>query len=69
MTSAQRAEATCRIAFGIQVVLGTLVNAILNDPGPLSLADRAMVDQLGHCLTLLVQAPAKPTPPGPRRGR
>lgn len=70
MTSTERAETTRRIAFGMQVVLGTLVNAILNDPGPLSLADRAMVDQLGHCLTLLLQAPtAAPPTTAPNRRR
>ncbi len=44
------------IAFGFQVVLGTLVNAILNDPGPLSIHDREMEERLSNCLLLLLQA-------------
>ena len=44
------------IAFGFQVVLGTLVNAILNDPGPLSLASKEMETRLAGCLLLLLQA-------------
>jgi len=37
-------------------VLGTLVNAILNDPGPLSLHDKEMEVRLGKCLLLLLEA-------------
>jgi len=48
------------IAFGFQVVLGTLVNAILNDPGPLSLHDQEMEDRLSGCLLLLLEAEMKP---------
>lgn len=44
------------IAFGFQVVLGTLVNSILNDPGPLSLSSKEMETRLAGCLTLLLQA-------------
>jgi hypothetical protein len=36
MGRANKAAKARAIAFGFQVVLGTLVNAILNDPGPLS---------------------------------
>jgi AcrR family transcriptional regulator len=48
------------IAFGFQVVLGTLVNAILNDPGPLSIHDKEMEDRLSGCLLLLLEAEMKP---------
>ena len=48
------------IAIGFQVVLGTLVNAILNDPGPLSIQDREMEVRLGNCLLLLLQAEMTP---------
>ncbi len=52
-----RATAKSRtIAFGLQVVLGTLVNAILNDPGPLSLRSKEMETRLANCLLLLLQA-------------
>jgi AcrR family transcriptional regulator len=49
------------IAFGFQVVLGTLVNAILNDPGPLSLHDEEMEVRLSGCLLLLLEAEMRPT--------
>jgi AcrR family transcriptional regulator len=52
----RRAAKTRTIAFGFQVVLGTLVNAILNDPGPLSLHDKEMEVRLGNCLLLLLEA-------------
>jgi AcrR family transcriptional regulator len=50
------------IAFGFQVVLGTLVNAILNDPGPVSLRDGEMEARLGLCLLQILQAEMKTTP-------
>jgi AcrR family transcriptional regulator len=50
------------IAFGFQVVLGTLVNAILNDPGPLSLHDKEMETRLSGCLSLLLEAEMKAVP-------
>ena len=60
-----RAAAKTRgIAFGIQVVLGTLVNAILNDPGPLSIHDDEMEVRLSNCLLLLLEAEMKKTSPG-----
>jgi AcrR family transcriptional regulator len=64
-------EKTRSIAFGLQVVLGTLVNAILNDPGPLALKDREMEQRLGSCLILLLEAertaPRKPRRASPRK--
>ena len=42
------------------MVLGTLVNAILNDPGPLSIHDKEMEDRLSGCLLLLLEAEMKP---------
>ena len=58
-----KAAKTRAIAFGIQVVLGTLVNAILNNPGPLSIHDREMETRLSGCLLLLLQAEMRATPP------
>lgn len=49
------------IAFGFQVVFGTLVNAILNDPGPVSLRDGEMEARLGLCLLQTLQAEMKTT--------
>ena len=48
MGPGRKAAKTRAIAFGFQVVLGTLVNAILNDPGPLSLHDREMEERLAR---------------------
>jgi AcrR family transcriptional regulator len=56
MGKGRKAAKTRAIAFGFQVVLGTLVNAILNDPGPLSLHDKEMEVRLGNCLLLLLEA-------------
>ncbi|MBR0816397.1 TetR/AcrR family transcriptional regulator [Bradyrhizobium liaoningense] len=56
MGKGRKAAKTRTIAFGFQVVLGTLVNAILNDPGPLSLSSKEMETRLAGCLLLLLQA-------------
>jgi AcrR family transcriptional regulator len=50
------------IAFGFQVVLGTLVNAILNDPGPITIGDPEMEARLAVCLLQLLQAEMKTAP-------
>jgi AcrR family transcriptional regulator len=60
MGKGRAAAKTRGIAFGFQVVLGTLVNAILNDPGPLSIHDREMEDRLSGGLLLLLDAEMKP---------
>lgn len=64
MGRGNKAAKTRAIAFGFQVVLGTLVNAILNDPGPLSIHDKEMEARLGHCLLLLLQAEMTAGPAG-----
>ncbi len=56
MGNGRKAAKTRAIGFGFQVVLGTLINAILNDPGPLSVHDGEMEDRLSNCLLLLLQA-------------
>jgi AcrR family transcriptional regulator len=56
MGKGRGAAKTRAIAFGLQVVLGTLVNAILNDPGPLSLRSKEMETRLAFCLSVLLQA-------------
>ena len=56
MGKGRKAAKTRGIAFGFQVMLGTLVNAILNDPGPLSLHDKEMEVRLGNCLLQLLEA-------------
>ena len=59
MGKGRRAAKSRAIAFGFQVVLGTLVNAILNDPGPLSLHDKELKARLSDCLLLLLEAEMK----------
>jgi hypothetical protein len=49
------------------VVLGTLVNAILNDPGPLSIHDKEMEERLSACLVLVLESGMKPSAPGRRK--
>jgi AcrR family transcriptional regulator len=59
MGRGREAAKTKAIAFGFQVVLGTLVNAILNDPGPLSVHDDEMELRLSGCLLGLLEAEMK----------
>jgi len=59
MGKGRRAAKSRAIAFGFQVVLGTLVNAILNDPGPLSLHDAELKVRLSGSLLLLLEAEMK----------
>jgi AcrR family transcriptional regulator len=56
MGKSRKAAKTRAIAFGYQMVLGTVVNAILNDPGPLSLRDKEMETRLSSALRLMLQA-------------
>jgi hypothetical protein len=56
MGKGRRAARSRSIAFGFQVVLGTLVNAILNDPGPLSLHDAELEVRLANLLRQLLEA-------------
>jgi AcrR family transcriptional regulator len=62
MGKGRKAAKTRAVAFGFQVVLGTLVNAILNDPGPLALRDDEMEIRLSNCLLLLLEAEMKVAP-------
>jgi AcrR family transcriptional regulator len=56
----RRAAKSRTIAFGFQVTFGTLVNAILNDPGPLSIHDDEMAVRLSACLLQLLEAELRP---------
>lgn len=56
MGKGRRAARSRTIAFGFQAVLGTLVNAILNDPGPLSLHDRELEARLSNLLRQVLEA-------------
>jgi AcrR family transcriptional regulator len=55
-----RAAKVRTIGFGFQVVFGTLVNAVLNDPGPLSIGDAEMTERLSLCLLQQLEAVAAP---------
>ena len=47
-----RGDAAHRLTVAFQVVIGTMINAALNDPGPLSIEDDAMTEALAQMLTL-----------------
>lgn len=51
-------DALSRLKIGFQLVIATMVNAALNDPGPLHLNDIAMTDALTQMLALYVSASA-----------
>jgi AcrR family transcriptional regulator len=49
-------HALSRLTTAFQTVIATMINAALNDPGPLGLADEAMTTALAEMLTLYVMA-------------
>jgi AcrR family transcriptional regulator len=51
-----REDAQQRLAIGFQIVIGTMINAALNDPGPLSLDDAALTEALAQTLALYAVA-------------
>lgn len=40
-----------RVGFAVQMLYGTLINAVLHDPGPLALADECIADELMRALS------------------
>lgn len=44
-------EAELRVRFAMQMVFGTLVNAVLNDPGPLPLDDEWLAQEMARMVT------------------
>jgi AcrR family transcriptional regulator len=54
-----REDAAQRLTIGFQIVIGTMINSALNDPGPLRLDEAAMTEALG--LTLALYASARAT--------
>ena len=56
------ANASTHLKFAFQTVIATMINAALNDPGPLGLEDAAMTEALGRMLTLYVTASAADAP-------
>ena len=67
MGPGRKAAKTRAIAFGFQVVLGTLVNAILNNPGPLSVHDGELEERLAGCLLLLLREEMAESSPRKRK--
>ena len=53
-----RDDAAQRLTIGFQVVIGTMINSALNDPGPLRLDEAAMTEALGLTLALYASARA-----------
>jgi len=49
-------ERGLRIRFGFQMMVGTIVNAAINNPGPLSLPDPRMDEELTQALCLYLRA-------------
>lgn len=60
LTSMPPARRAARVAFAVQVLYGTLINAVLHDPGPLRLADKALDDELVHMLSGYLGLRSKP---------
>jgi hypothetical protein len=56
------ANAIAHLKFAFQTVIATMINAALNDPGPLGLDDAAMTEALARMLTLYVTASAADAP-------
>jgi AcrR family transcriptional regulator len=52
----ERQDGEQRLSVALQMVMGTMINAALNDPGPLRLDDEAMTGALAHVVTLYAQA-------------
>jgi AcrR family transcriptional regulator len=48
--SGARARKERAVGFGFQLLYGTLVNIVLNDPGPLSLGDKDLAAQLARAM-------------------
>lgn len=53
----KRRDAEQRLSVAFQIVIATMVNAALNDPDPLRLADEAMSVALANMFILYTSAP------------
>ncbi len=51
------AQRELRIQFAMQLLLGTLVNTVLNDPGPVKLADPGLERELTRALCAYLEIP------------
>lgn len=49
-------DALPRLKVGFQIVIGTMINSAMNDPGPLKLDEAAMTDALAQTLALYASA-------------
>ena len=64
-----RSDALPRLRVAFQIVVATVTNAALNDPGPLKLDDPAMTDALAQVLALYAGASPDLPAPKPRKTR
>lgn len=58
LTRLDPAERGLRVRFAVQMLYGTCVNAVLNDPGPLRLDDSRLAHELAHVMSLYLGLPA-----------
>lgn len=69
LTQLPPAERGLRIRFAVQALYGTGVNAVLNDPGPLHLADPALEREMARMMGLYLSLPTgthRRSPKAPR---
>ena len=64
-----RSDVLPRLRIAFQIVIATITNAALNEPGPLELDDPAMTDALAQVLTLYAGASSNPPAPKARKPR
>jgi len=62
-------QRTARVRFAMQIVYGTVINAVLNDPGPLALADPKLERELARVMCLYLGIDADSPPAAARRPR
>lgn len=60
------AERSLRIRFAVQMLYGTGVNAVLNDPGPLRLSDPRLEREMACVMGLYLGLPTRPASPTPK---
>ncbi len=56
-----------RVGFAVQMLYGTLINAVLHDPGPLALADDRIADELLRALSAYLGIAESTSAPRKRR--
>ena len=62
-------QRTARVRFAMQIVYGTAINAVLNDPGPLVLGDPRLERELARVMCMYLDIDADPAPAAGGRPR